>query len=1055
MKKFYTKFSKQQWRTTVPNLNTSIFKKYSKDDSNKENRMSSASYDLQMAEKNYVVSDEVPTTIDSDTEPDEVFEDARTIIQKSKEDVSKNIKYDSDLYVEVEPPAISLKNNSKYEAEVPSISFSFFENRNYDQVRVHKSELKIELTIPELDEKTSGLSTPTDSHSYVNEVFSTPQSNITPEEYSVPIKISENHLKMLEFAEQNINKEEPQENDGERILNFVPKKLSFEEIENLANNDEIDAYVRKSLEEICPPIKSGSDPNLSHTIQEEEVTEYKVPKSLKRNRLSQSMNDFNPDTIQPITKDIDIEHISCSQVIMENPNENSINMDYCKTRSKLPIKLRRVTLLRKPKSKAVDTWTNIKSKVKNFKESSQLNDNKDKLANNIEEMYKNSKSKCKKVLKQTGMMFKKRDQENIDPNDNSSQMIKNDAFFANLNQHEESPNISEPIPLGSCDKVKFAGSNDTDKNQEFDFNTIRSAFRRSKVILNEGQNGFDDLRRYVKQGGDFCKELATILQERSEAEVQYAKNLSKLSNKLVKACREGVGGLNEAWRAVALEMEARAECHRLLGVAILEDAAKPLKNLTESQHRLRKQSESMVDKAAKNLGDWRAAEAKSKKHSHTCARENEKLQDAMLDNRWVLKWGSAEGLAHYYEKKKKKRLSRSASLIHLAQIHRQNSDKENAKLEGKKRKAEDAVKKADIEYYTLCVRAERARLEWESSVSRGATIFQSLEDERLGSLKTVLLSYLNNNIDLGPKLVEASERLKSPFDNSDPAQDLNTFISLRQSSQQISEQLLPDFYCEHITWAMNKERRKQALVKLAHLIRQDIERERKSKNGLENLSRAIKQTPTFGAEDSNQSVSEKLYHMKSMLTYLEGARYKIQSASAELEGRQKNGHPLASHITITRDKSGLQQSVLKVPQWLKEQWCEPEASPISEKSTKSSNSHKSDGVDGEDPDWTDRGTADGNSNQPDSDFDEFSSQGSSTHEEVTEESPIQPIAQCKALYAYTPNLSDELALHPGDILSVYRQQEDGWWLGECNGSVGIFPATYVETLPAPNTAIKC
>lgn len=53
----------------------------------------------------------------------------------------------------------------------------------------------------------------------------------------------------------------------------------------------------------------------------------------------------------------------------------------------------------------------------------------------------------------------------------------------------------------------------------------------------------------------------------------------------------------------------------------------------------------------------------------------------------------------------------------------------------------------------------------------------------------------------------------------------------------------------------------QALIKLSHLIKQDIERERKSKNGLENLSRAIKQTPNFGAEDSNQSVAEKLYHV--------------------------------------------------------------------------------------------------------------------------------------------------------------------------------------------------
>lgn len=52
--------------------------------------------------------------------------------------------------------------------------------------------------------------------------------------------------------------------------------------------------------------------------------------------------------------------------------------------------------------------------------------------------------------------------------------------------------------------------------------------------------------------------------------------------------------------------------------------------------------------------------------------------------------------------------------------------------------------------------------------------------------------------------------------------------------------------------------------------------------------------------------------MKSMLTYLEGARYKVQSALAELDSRPRNGHPLAPHITITRDKSGLQQSILKV-----------------------------------------------------------------------------------------------------------------------------------------------
>lgn len=125
-----------------------------------------------------------------------------------------------------------------------------------------------------------------------------------------------------------------------------------------------------------------------------------------------------------------------------------------------------------------------------------------------------------------------------------------------------------------------------------------------------------------------------FLNYRSEAESQYAKSLSKLSNKLARACREGVGEINEAWRAIALELEARAEGHRLVGTALLEEAAKPLRTLSENQHRARKQAETSVDKAARNLSDWRAAEAKSKKHSHVCARENEKLQDAMLDAKY-------------------------------------------------------------------------------------------------------------------------------------------------------------------------------------------------------------------------------------------------------------------------------------------------------------------------------------------------------------------------------------------------------------------------------------
>lgn len=54
-----------------------------------------------------------------------------------------------------------------------------------------------------------------------------------------------------------------------------------------------------------------------------------------------------------------------------------------------------------------------------------------------------------------------------------------------------------------------------------------------------------------------------------------------------------------------------------------------------------------------------------------------------------------------------------------------------------------------------------------------------------------------------------------------------------------------------------------------------------------------------------------------MLTYLEGTRYKLQSTLLELDHKQRGTHPLAPHIQLTRDRNGLQQSILKVPLWLK------------------------------------------------------------------------------------------------------------------------------------------
>ena len=101
---------------------------------------------------------------------------------------------------------------------------------------------------------------------------------------------------------------------------------------------------------------------------------------------------------------------------------------------------------------------------------------------------------------------------------------------------------------------------------------------------------------------------------------------------------------------------------------------------------------------------------------------------------------------------------------------------------------------------------------------------------------------------------------------------------------------------------------------------------------------------------------------------------------------------------------------------------------------------------------------DDDANMPDSDFDDFDSnddepsgqthgsQDNEIHEIYYQEKQVAVIGQCRAIYDYTANMYDELTIKYGDIINIHDKQEDGWWLGECDGKIGIFPATYVETI---------
>ncbi|XP_043513984.1 uncharacterized protein LOC122530768 isoform X1 [Frieseomelitta varia] len=64
--------------------------------------------------------------------------------------------------------------------------------------------------------------------------------------------------------------------------------------------------------------------------------------------------------------------------------------------------------------------------------------------------------------------------------------------------------------------------------------------------------------------------------------------------------------------------------------------------------------------------------------------------------------------------------------------------------------------------------------------------------------------------------------------------------------------------------------------------------------------------------------------------------------------------------------------------------------------------------------------------------------------------------QVVALYCYSPNQPDELSLHPGDVINVFRKMSDGWYQGEklLNGEQGWFPGNYTKEVASEHVRAK-
>ncbi|KAM7301712.1 nostrin [Ixodes scapularis] len=512
-----------------------------------------------------------------------------------------------------------------------------------------------------------------------------------------------------------------------------------------------------------------------------------------------------------------------------------------------------------------------------------------------------------------------------------------------------------------------------------------------------GPTGFEELRRLLKQGADFSKEVAGVLQERSELEASHAKGLAKLSQRLSRAARDAIGSTAGAWQEVATQLDREAQLHRALSRGLSEAVACPLRSSWEAQSSRRKALESGVERRLRQLREHRAAQERAKRCAHACARHNEQAQDLALDPK-----GSSRG--------------------------RLLTDRDLAKLESKRRKAEAALTKAEADYYGACVAAEHARQEWETLLYQTGGWLQALEEERLEALGAALKRYAQEIATLGPQATQCAERVQEQAACVDVGEDILEAVRLRGTAPNVPEQLLPDFYAEDLASPMKPQRRREALERLLELLQKDLDTERRGKQGVESLAQAFREAPRFGDEDAQLRVEEKLQQLRQSLAFLEASRHKVQCVLAGLEGRPRPPHPLATHLEQRRDRQGLSQTVLKVPPWLQRR---PSSCSCA-------------GSEEEVRDAWDRGSADGHAAPTDPPSEASSVQGDNVSTEGLYANSLP--SRCQALYDYRASMEDELSLRSGDVVTVHGRAEEGWWHGELNGSYGLFPASYVQEL---------
>ncbi|XP_020023556.1 nostrin isoform X2 [Castor canadensis] len=379
---------------------------------------------------------------------------------------------------------------------------------------------------------------------------------------------------------------------------------------------------------------------------------------------------------------------------------------------------------------------------------------------------------------------------------------------------------------------------------------------------------YKSLKEFAQNGENFCKQITSVLQQRANLEISYAKGLQKLAVKLNKALQSTKKNcLSSAWAWASEGMKSAAELHQKLGKAIELEAIKPTHQVLNLQEKKKKSLDNEVEKTASLvINNWNQ-QIKAKKKLMVSTKKHE-------------------------------------ALFHLVESSKQSvTKKEKQKLLNKLKKSTEKLQKEDENYYQKNMAGYSTRIKWENTLENCYKSILELEKERIQLLCNNLNQYSQHISLFGQTLTTCHTQIHCAISKVDVEKDIQALMEETAvlSTENKSEFLLTDYFEEDPNNAMDKERRKSLLKPKLLRLQKDIEKASRDKQGLEQMLNAYSNN-SFSDAKSQKDTAALMDENNLKLDLLQANSYKLASVLAELEQRPKPSHACSTSIFKWKEK---------------------------------------------------------------------------------------------------------------------------------------------------------